>query len=237
MLIPMLRPVKPFLPLLAVAALALGGCATSHRVQIDALAHPELAPAKRAYTFATAGKAGQNPGDLRYDEVLRQVGHTLASRGFRAVAANEAELNIFVDFGVGDPVTRAYTFTTPIYAEMGGHYSTQTKETQDASGKKKTTVERVYIPGNYVRVGTDVSTNSVTTYRKHLRLSARLRETGVKPEAGREVWTITAVSDDQEGDLRAVLPLLTAAIGPHLATDTGQAIVVELDAKGAITGP
>lgn len=228
----MLRPVKPLLPLLAVAALALGGCATTHRVQVDALAHPELAPAKRTYAFATAGKAGLQSNDLRTDEVLRQVAQTLAGRGFRAVPAATAELNIFVDFGVGDPVTRAYTFTTPIYAEVGGHYSTRTRETKDADGKTRSTVEQVYIPGNYVRVGTDVSTNSVTTYRKHLRLSARLREAGVKPEAGREVWTITAVSDDSEGDLRAALPLLTAAIGPHVATVTGQAIVVELDSRG-----
>lgn len=232
----MLRPVKPLLPLLVVAALVLGGCATTHRVQIDALAHPELAPVKRTYAFAATGKAGQNFRDLRTDEVLRQVGQALAGRGFRAVAGGEAELNIFVDFGVGDPVTRAYTFTTPIYAEVGGRYSTRTRETKDADGKTRSTVEQVYIPGNYVRVGTDISTNSVTTYRKHLRLSARLREAGVKPEAGREVWTITAVSDDQEGDLRAVLPWLAAAIGPHLATDTGQAIIVELDAKGHPVG-
>jgi hypothetical protein len=232
----MIRPVKLLLPLLAVAALALGGCASTHRVQIDALAHPALAPAKRTYVFASSGKAGQQPGDLRTDEVLRQVAQALAGRGFRAVAGAEAELNIFVDFGVGDPVTRAYTFTTPIYAEMGGRYSTRTRETKDADGKTRSTVEEVYIPGNYVRVGTDITTNSVTTYRKHLRLSARLREAGVKPEAGREVWTITAVMDDQEGDVRAALPLLTAAIGPHLATDTGRAIVVELDAKGHPAG-
>lgn len=228
----MLRPVKPLLPLLAVAALALGGCATTHRVQVDALAHPDLAPAKRTYAFATSGKAGPQPSDLRTDEVLRQVAQVLAERGFRAVPAAAAELNIFVDFGVGDPVTRAYTFTTPIYAEVGGRYATRTRETKDADGKTQTTVEQVYIPGNYMRVGTDISTNSVTTYRKHLRLSARLREAGVKPEAGREVWTITAVSDDSEGDLRAALPLLTAAIEPHLATDTGRAIVVELDGRG-----
>lgn len=232
----MLPDVKMLRPVLAAAALLLGGCATTHRVRVDALAHPDLAPAKRTYAFASTGKAGQQPGDLRYGEVLRQVETALAERGFRAAAADVADLNIFVDCGVGDPVTRAYTFTTPIYAEMGGRYTTRTRETKDADGKTRSTVEQVYVPGDYVRVGTDVSTNSVTTYRKHLRLSARLREPGVKPEAGREVWTITAVSDDQEGDLRAVLPLLTAAIKPYLATDTGKAIVVELDAKGHPAG-
>jgi len=232
----MLHPVKLPPLLLVVAALVVGGCATTHRVQVDALAHPELAPAKRTYAFATTGQPGRGPGDLRYGEVLRRVEQVLAARGFRPTAATEADLNLFVDFGVGDPVTRAYTFTTPIYGEVGGRYATRTRETKDADGKTHTTVEQVYIPGNFMRVGTDVSTNTVTTYRKHLRLSARLREPGVKPEAGREVWTITAVCDDREGDLRAVLPLLAAAIEPHLATDTGKAIVVELDARGKPVG-
>lgn len=232
----MLPVVKPLRPVLAIAALLLGGCATTYRVQVDALAHPDLAPTKRTYAFASTGKAGQRPGDLRYSAVLRPVEQVLAERGFRAVAADAADLNIFVDFGVGDPVTRAYTFTTPIYAEVGGRYTTRTRETKDADGKTRSTVEQVYLPGDYVRVGTDVSTNTVTTYRKHLRLSARLREPGVRPEAGREVWTVTAVCDDQEGDLRAVLPLLAAAIKPHLATDTGRAIVVELDAQGRPAG-
>ncbi len=223
--------VKHLLPPLILAALLLGSCTTTYRVQVDALANPALAAAKRTYAFATTDRNAPIAGDLRYGEVLRQVDRALTARGFQAVAPGAAELNIFVDFGVGDPVTRIYTFSTPIYAELGGGYTTRTKQTTDAAGKTTTTTETVRVPGSYERVGTDVSTNSVTTYRKHLRLSARQREAGVRPEAGREVWTVTAVCDDQEADLRAALPLMAEALTPYIAADTGRAIIVEFQEK------
>jgi len=223
---------KPLLPLVILAAGLLGGCTTTYRVQVDALANPALATARRTYAFTTADRNAKMAGELRYGEVLRRVERALAARGFQAVDPGAAELNIFVDFGVGDPVTRIYTFSTPIYAELGGGYATLTRQTTDAAGKTTTTTETVRVPGTYERVGTDVSTNSVTTYRKHLRLSARLRETGVRPEAGREVWTVTAVCDDQVADLRAALPLMAEALTPFIAADTGRAIIVEFQEKG-----
>ena len=228
---PYCTKVKHLLPFLIVAALLLGGCTTTYRVQVDALANPALAATKRTYAFATADRSARMAGDLRYGEVLRQVDRALATRGFQAVSTGAAELNIFVDFGVGNPVTRMYTFSTPIYAELGGGYTTRTRQTTDAAGKTTTTTETVRVPGTYERVGTDVSTNSVTTYRKHLRLSARQREAGVRPEAGREVWTVTAVCDDQEADLRAALPLMAEALTPYIAADTGRAIIVEFQEK------
>ncbi|MBP9913906.1 MAG: hypothetical protein KBF26_10935 [Opitutaceae bacterium] len=217
---------------LALLTLLLGGCATTYHVQVSALANPALAASKRTYTFASASENAGRVGDLQFQEVLRHVQRALAPQGFREAAPPAAsELNLFVDFGIGDPVNRTYTFSSPIYAELGGGYSTRTRETTDATGKKSTTTETVRIPGRYERVGTDVTTNSVTTYRKHLRLSARLHESGVAPEKGREVWTVTAVCDDQGADLRAALPLLAEAIAPYAGVDTGRAILLTLEQK------
>lgn len=238
MLRPML-PVKPFrIFFVLLAAGLLAGCATTYHVQVSALANPALAANKRTYTFASTGAQGRQPGDLQFQEVLRHVQTALAGRGFRE-AGNPAEneLNVFVDFGIGDPVTHTYTFSTPIYAELGGGYTTRTRQTTDASGKTSTTTETIRVPGRYERVGTDVSTNTVTTYRKHLRLSARLAERGVNPEKGREVWTVTAICDDQRADLRAALPLLAAAIAPYAGADTGRAIIIEFEEKNGTLVP
>jgi hypothetical protein len=224
-----------FAPLLVLAALTFGGCATTHRVQVSALADAELSAANRSYSFAAA--QGQSPGDLQLLEAQRQVRAALARQGFRETDKAAANLNIFVDYGVGDPVTRTHTFSTPIYAELGGGYTTRTRQTTDATGKTSTTTETVRIPGRYERVGTDVTTNSVTTYRKHLRLSARLNESGVAPSQGREVWTVTAISDDQRADLRVTLPLLAEAMAPYLGTDSGRAVVVEFEEKNGTLVP
>lgn len=222
---------KKMLPALlcASAALLLSSCATTYRVQVSALADTELSAANRSYSFAAAH--GQSAGDLQLIEAQRHVRTALAQQGFRATERTASTLHIFLDYGIGDPVTRTHTFSTPIYAELGGGYSTRTRQTTDATGKTTSTTETVRIPGRYERVGTDVTTNSVTTYRKDLRLSARLNEEGVAPHQGREVWTVTAISDDQRADLRVTLPLLAEASAPYLGTDSGQAIVVEFEEK------
>lgn len=224
-----------FTSCLVIAALTFGGCATTYRVQVSALADAELSAGNRSYSFAAA--QGQSPGDLQLLEAQRQVRAALMQQGFRETGKAEADLNIFVDYGIGDPVTRTHTFSTPIYAELGGGYATRTRQTTDATGKVSTTTEHVHIPGRYERVGTDVTTNSVTTYRKHLRLSARLNESGVGPSQGREVWTVTAISDDQRADLRVTLPLLIEAMAPYLGTDSGRAVVMEFEDKNGSLVP
>jgi hypothetical protein len=228
---------KKMLPaLLCVsAALLFGGCATTYRVQVSALADAALSAANRNYSFAAA--QGQSPGDLQLLEAQRQVRAALTRQGFRETSQVMADLNIFVDYGIGDPVTRTHTFSTPLYAELVGGYSTRTRQTTDATGKTVSTTETVRVPGRYERVGTDVTTNSVTTYRKHLRLSARLNESGVAPAQGREVWTVTAISDDQRADLRVTLPLLAEAMATYLGTDTGRAVVIEFEEKNGALVP
>lgn len=218
---------KPIFPVVLAAILLLGGgCATTHQVQVSALAHPQLAASTRTYVLAAGHATEQDWGELQFQEVLSHVRPALVANGYRETdrPADGDSLSLFVDFGVGDPVARTYTFSTPIYAELGGGYTTRTTTTKDASGKNVTTTESVRLPGRYERVGTDVTVNTITTYRKHLRLSARLREAGVPPEKGREVWTVTAIVDDQHSDLRAALPLLAAAIEPHLGRDTRRAV-------------
>lgn len=232
-----MKPMLRLLPLLT-AVLLLGGCATTHRVQVSALADPTLAGANRTYAFAPNPAQGQATGDLQLREAQRHVRAALVKQGFREAGSTAAaELNIFVDFGIGDPVSRTHTFSTPVYAELGGGYTRVSRQTTDANGKLVTVTETVRIPGRYERVGTDVSTNTVTTYRKHLRLSARLNEPGVAPEKGSEVWTVTAISNDQRADIRAVLPLLAQAITPYLGTDTGQALILEFEEKNGALVP
>lgn len=224
--------VKILSMILATGALLLGGCSTVYRVQVSALADPEISPETRLYNFSGIQDGDHEPGDLQFREVLRHVSSILATHGYRPAAGSEqASLNMVVDFGVGEPVTHTYTFATPVYAELGGGYSTRTKETRDASGKVTKTQETVRLPGRYERVGTDVSINSVTTYRKYLQISARLRESDQPAEKGREVWNVTAVVDDEHTDLRAALPLLAEAMEPYLGKDTHRAITLEFTEK------
>jgi hypothetical protein len=211
-----------------MGALILGGCTTTYQVQVSALADPQLSAASRLYQFAPAQEGDTDQSGLQYREILRNLSGMLAAQGYRlAVDSENPSYTLLVDYGVGDPVTRTYTFATPVYAELGGGYTTRTNETKDASGKVTKTSETVRVPGRYERVGTDVSINSVTTYRKYLQISARLQQGRQSAGQGPEAWTVTAVVDDERTDLRAALPLLVEAMAPYLGKDTQRAIVVE----------
>jgi hypothetical protein len=224
--------VKLFPFILAAGALVLGGCATTYQVQISALADPNLSGQNRRFQFARGPNTDADQSDLQYREVLRNLSGILSGQGYvQAVDAENPSYTLLVDYGVGEPVTRTYTFSTPVYAELGGGYTTRTKETKDAAGKVTKTTETVRVPGRYERVGSDVSINSVTTYRKYLQLSARLRQDRQPNGQGPEAWTVTAVVDDERTDLRAALPLLVEAMAPYLGKDTHRAIVVEFTEK------
>lgn len=208
-------------------ALLAGGCATTYQVAVSALAAPGLADGGRSYVFVSGSPSNRNTDDLQTQEVLGYVRQALSPRGFQlAGQPDAAQLNIFVDYGIGNPVTHVYTFATPVYAEFGGRIIRQTRTTKDAQGNSVTTAQTVVVPGRYERVGSDVTVGSVTTYRKYLRLSARLRQPGAPAESGQEAWTITALMDDPQTDLRAALPLLAAAITPYAGQNTHQAILL-----------
>lgn len=205
------------------------GCATTYRVEVSALAQPASSAAiTRTYTFASGQPRKHHPTDLEFQEVLRYVRPALMRNGWQeAPMPADAAVEVFVDFGVGNPVTHTYTSSTPVYAELGGSYSTRTTTTKNASGQATTTTETVRVPGRYERVGSDVTVNSVTTYRKYLRLSARLRPSPGTSGQTREIWSVTATVDDPQTDLRAALPLLAEALIPYVGRDTHQAIVVK----------
>jgi len=206
------------------------GCASTYQVQVSALADPELANSHRTYAFALSTPEAEDLGDLQFQEVARHLRAGLARRGYNeAPSPGAADLNLFVDFGMGDPVTTTYTFATPLYAEIGGGYSTRTRESKDAKGNTTMVTETVPVPGHYQQVGTDVTVNSITTFRKHLRLSARVRDAGTSSTKGLEAWTVTAIVDDRAGDLRAALPLLAAALEPYIGRDTLRTIIVEFE--------
>lgn len=216
---------------LSLGLLLLAGCATTYRVQVSALNDPALAATQRAYTLRS-GLPGVGSNDLEFREVARYVRAALAQRGFTEAAdPARADLAIFISYGVGKPVARTYTTATPIYAEVGGGYYTTHEQSTDASGKTTTVSRTAYQPGYYQRVGTDTAVNTVVTYKKYLELSARDNRDPAHAATAREIWTLTAASNDLNADLREALPYLLAAAIPSLGENTHQAIFVEVPVK------
>ena len=208
-------------------SLIFSGCAsTSYRVRVDAINDPASTPALRTYTLAS-GAADLDPSTLQFREAAGLLRAALARRGYtEAPRAGDAALRISIAYGIGPAETRTVTYSTPVYAELGGgRVQTVTKST-DASGKTTTSTRTTIVPGRYERVGNDVTTSSYTLYPKHLILSARALDS-LNPHTP-EVWTAAAAYQSRNPDLRGDLPILITALEPYLGENTGRSLIVKI---------
>ncbi|WP_138223146.1 hypothetical protein [Nibricoccus aquaticus] len=212
---------------LAAALLLLAGCAApSYLVRVDAINDPASAPALRTYTLASGSK-DLDPATLQFREASALLRNALNRRGYtEAPLPADAALNITIAYGIGQPETRTVTFSTPVYAELGGGRVQTVTKTTDATGKTSTSTQTRIIPGRYERVGNDVTTSTYTLYPKHLALSAR--EANSLTASTPEIWNVTAYYQSASPDLRGDLPILVTAIEPSIGENTGRVINVRI---------
>ena len=145
---------------------------------------------------------------------------------YRDVAwANEAELLVFVSYGLGAPQTSYSTFTTPIYGWTGGGTRTYSETTRGPDGTSHVT-GTVTDAGRYGVVGAESHLTTHTTYPRYLFLGAydarKLRQSNGQDPV--EVWNTAVVSTGSSDDLRAVMPIMIAAAADYFGGNTGSKI-------------
>ncbi|GEM_PF-1358476 len=224
-----LPPVKSLSFFLLVLALLGGGCASSLQVRVDAINDPASMPPVRTYTLVS-GSPDIDATSLQFRSHAALVRAALERKGYFAVGADEnPALQIALSYGIGQPVSRTVTYSTPVYAEVGGgRVHTVTKST-DSTGKSSTTTRTIVVPSRYERVGNDITTSTYTYYPKYLIISARLADQldGTAPE----VWSASATLQSLSDDTRDDIPRLLIALEPYLGENTDRVVTVKLVAR------
>jgi len=105
-----------------IALLLLAGCASMGRprfhVVVDSLASAG-ADQHRTYVLLP-GNEGVTWEDLQFQEYSRYVQRALEARGFQpAQEAEDADVAIVLSYGIGDPQTRQYTYSLPVWGQTG----------------------------------------------------------------------------------------------------------------------
>jgi len=197
------------LALLALAAVAATGCSTRYAFSVDAV-HPAAATSpQRSYRLVDA-RPDARPGDLRFARVAQDVNTALSRHGmYAAPAGTTPELTIEVDFGVSAPVTRQGVRREPFYMELPGsaYGSTQSREIGGSRVTQPHYLGERDVP--YV----------IKTYRKYLRLTARVGDPADTSAAPHQVWSVLVTNDDTSDDLRAYTRLMVAAALDHIGDD------------------
>lgn len=185
---------------LVFLGVCLCGCARTYRVNVQSFTSaPE--PVKRKYVLAPADE-NVNPSDLEYQEYARQVEYILGQNGYIETGPDQANLAIFLGYGISGPQSNIEIYSRPAWGHIGYHH-----------------------PHSYYRsgfgFGYQTEIREYTTYTKHLTLTAWDYETYKKNKGERQYWKVTAVSTGSSANLRQTFSALALAAGQYLGQNTG----------------
>lgn len=216
-----------FIPFLITLFLFLG-CATGPMfyVNIDSISTPN-ANTKKKYILLP-GLKDVKPTDLQFKEFARYVEKALASKGYIKVDNfNDAEIAIFLSYGIGDPKEHVFTYFLPVWGQTGVLSST-TFGTLNIYGNHATYSGTTYYTPTYGITGYIPYTGSYTTYFRFLILDAIDLDEYKYSKKILQIWRTVVTSRGRCSDLRRVFPVLVAASKPYIGTNTGKQINVTL---------
>jgi hypothetical protein len=217
--------------LIAVFIFLIQGCVGIPRyaVDIDSINSPG-ADTKKRYILAP-GEKDVNSENLQFKEYTAYVERALSARGFvKAGDVNEAEIQIYLSYGVGDPQEHQYVYSFPVWGHTGYITSYHYVKVDDKGNYR--TVE-TYTP-LYGIVDSDIHTGTRITYQKFIILDAQDLGASRAAEKNIQLWQTTITSTGSNGDLRLVFPIMLGAATEYIGTNTGkkvQVILLETDKR------
>lgn len=211
--------------LLSVLTIIVGCAAGSkYNVTIDSICSPDTSTKKIYVLLPIAKDVG--PNDLQFREFSSYVERALHSAGFvKAVNLNDANIAIFLNYGIGDPQDHQYSYSLPVLGQTGVSSSTTLGSYRNYGTYQGTTA---YTP-TYGVTGFTTNVGSYTTFFRFIILDALDLEEFKRSEKVVQLWKTTMTSIGSSGDLRKVFPVLVAASRPYIGTNTGSQVDLTLD--------
>ena len=209
-----------------LAAAFLSGCATTQRpsytVSVNGLATQTTNAA--ASFVILPGDKNVAATDLQFQEYAGFVERALGQRGLhRAPSVDEADMMIFLAYGIGDPKEHVYSYSLPHFGQTGVSSSTTYGSIYGNSYSGTTYYNPTYgITGYSSQVGTYV------TFTRHVFIEAVDLPTYRSQNKVVQVWKTEIVSVGSSGDLRKVIPVMIGAASSYMGTNTGEIRTVNL---------
>ena len=207
--------------LIFITAIFLGGCASTYSFKVDAINNPE-ATEHQSYKIVSSNPEVSEE-DLQFKEVAEYVKTTLSGKGlYEAPDIESADMIVDISYGIGEPQVDFKTYTTPVYAMVGGGYRTVSTPVVGSDGKVRMVTTTIYIPPRREIIGMEEKIIPITTYEKFLRMTSRENQDADESEGPVQVWSIYVKNKDESDDLRKYLPLMAAASVDYVGENTEQ---------------
>lgn len=204
------------------------GCAFGpmYYVKIDSISGLDTGT-KKTYILLS-GVKDVDPNDLQFREYSSYVERALSSSGYvRAEDFKDANIAVFLSYGIGDPKDHQYSYSLPVWGQTGVSSST-TYGTISSYGSYGTYHGTTTYTPSYGITGYTTHVGSYTTVFRFVVLDAVDLVKYRRSEKIIQVWKTTVTSRGSSGDLRRVFPVLVAAATPYIGTNTGKQVDVTL---------
>src|SRR4051812_9426435 len=200
--------------------LLLAACNSTYQVKVDAVAKPD-SEQSIAYQITT-NNPDLDPESLRFKEAERFVKTALSGKGlYEAPKPEMADMVVNLDYGISPPKVTLEQRSEPVYRMVPGpiYYQTVLVGT-DKNGSPVYSTVAYQGPDTQQYVGDREYTETVVTYEKYLRLSARENKPAAEGQPPANIWTVDVSTEGENRDLRKALPVLAAATIEYVNKDT-----------------
>lgn len=211
----------------------LSGCSTlsgignvRFGVAVDSFASGE-ASSKKTYLLLP-GNQGVTDADLEFQEYAAYLKRAMEAKGYvYTTSKDEADLAVYLSYGMGDPETYQYAYSLPEWGHTG-FLSSRTYVAETGDDGKKTYRSYTTFTPTYGYRGYSTYIDTRTAYRRFAVITAYDYEQFKKDKKEVQLWKTTVTSTGASDDLRRIFPVLIAASVPYLATDTGHKVYIKL---------
>ncbi len=200
-------------------------------VVIDSINAPEKSTQQKY--FLLPGLKDVNLNDLQFREYVTYVDKALKNRGYvKTTSSDDAELIIFLSYGIGDPQNNVYSYVMPTWGQTGYSSSTTYGTVRSYGNSASFSGTTSYTP-SYGITGYVPITRSYTTYSRYIIIDAVDALESRKTAKIVQAWQTNIASTGSSGDLRRAFPVMITAAMPLIASNTQGMISYEINEEDA----
>ena len=214
--------------ILTIGIIGLASCGLGpprFSVMVNSIADPSVQ--QRMSYVLYSGDEDVAETSLEFREYASYVHRGLQESGYVLAAdSSKAETAVFLTYGIGDPKTKAYTYSVPTWGQTGVS-SSNTYGTVSAYGGYGTYSGTTTYTPSYGITGYSSHVGYSTTYFRFAEVTAFDVPTFTGPESP-PAWKTTIESVGSSGDLRRVFPIMVGAATQYFGGNTGQIVEISL---------
>lgn len=213
--------------LISICLVIVGGCGSPYHVNVDSISSGELLSDSKCIILPIDPNAVNS--QLQFKEYSQYIKRALEKKGYNVVdSINEAQLVIFLKYGISEPKENIYSYSMPVWGQTGVSSSHSTGTIHSfGGGMASYSGSTTYMP-NYGITGYQTHIGTRTAYTRYIILDAYNLKEYRKTNKEVQLWKTIITSTGSSGDLRRAFPVMIAASKKYVGENTGKQVKIVL---------